>query len=158
MLTSAQKTTLKAHIDASSDLNSFPNTSDGAFAVAALLNLAASPAFIVWRSDVSTEEIRAVLVWGEYDALSVSRQNAFQFLCSNHIVNAALPNVRQGIQSIFAGAQQAGNRAALTAAAKRAASRVEKLLATGTGSDADPATMTFEGAITFGDVQDARTS
>jgi hypothetical protein len=35
---------------------------------------------------------------------------------------------------------------------------VEKLLATGTGSDGSPATMGFEGPISYQDVQAARAS
>ena len=157
-LTSAQQTTLKAAILADSELNALPNTLDGAFTIAVLLNQTAVPDFWVWRTNVSTQEIRSVLVWSEYDTLSVSRQNAFSFLCSNHIVDASLVNVRQGIQSIFQGPQQAGNLAALVAIGKRLAKRGEKLLATGTGSNASPATMTFEGNLTFQDVFDARNS
>lgn len=158
MLTTAHKAALKTHIETSPDLNVFPNDPDGAFAIAALLNALAVPDFYVWRSDVSTEEVRAVLVWSEYDTLSASKQNAFEFLCSNHIVNATLPNVRQGIASIFGAPQQSGNLAALTGVAKRKATRAEKLFATGTGSLASPATMGFEGSISFQDVQDARNS
>lgn len=157
MLTSAQLAVLKADILADPTLSAFPNNSDGAFAIAAAYNQPASPAYIVWRTDVSTENVRNALVWAEYDTLSVSKQNAFSFLCSNHIINAGLANVRQGIQSIFAGAQQAGNLAALVALAKRQATRAEKLFAvSGDGTSGTPATMGFEGLLTFQDVEQAR--
>jgi hypothetical protein len=157
MLTTSQKQALKSEIIASSEdamvaLEADPGSADKAFAVSLLYNQLASPAFIVWKTDVTTIDIRAVLVWAEYDALSVSKQNAFAFLCSNHIVNAALTNVRQGIQSIFTGPNQSGNLAAMIAIAKRAATRAEKLFAAGTGSDASPATMTFEGNLSYQDV------
>lgn len=156
MLTAEQLAALKADILADPTLNAFPNNSDGAFAIAAAYNQLASPTWTVWKSDVSTVDIRNALVWSEYDVLSVSKQNAFSFLCSNHIVNAGLANVRQGIQSIFGAPQQSGNLAALIAIAKRSATRAEKLFSTGTGSVANPATMTFEGQLSFQDVQTAR--
>lgn len=157
-LTQAQKTALKADIIAATDqpmqdLEANPTNSDLAFAVAGLYNLQASPDYIVWKSNVTTVDIRAVLVWAEFDALSVSKQNAFLFLCSNHVVNAALTNVRQGIASIFSGPGQAGNLAALIAIAKRLATRAEKLLkVAGDGTSGTPATMGFEGQLSFQDV------
>ena len=155
-LTTEQLQTLKTDILADPILNAFPNNSDGAFEIAKAYNLLANPAYIVWKTNVSTAEIRAVLVWSEFDALSVSKQNAFTFLCSNHVVNAALANVRQGISSIFTGPGQAGNLAALIGIAKRSATRAEKLFATGTGTTASPAVMTIEGPISLQDVEAAR--
>ena len=156
MLTVPQRQTLLAHINADPTLSEIPNNPDGALQIADILNLLADPAFVVWRSDVSTAQIRAVLVWSEYDALSVSKQNAFEFLSSNGIVDASLANVRQGIASIFAGPNQAGNFAALIVIAKRSATRTEKLFSTGTGSDASPATMTFEGSLPWQEVHNSR--
>jgi hypothetical protein len=43
-------------------------------------------------------------------------------------------------------------RAAVYPHLKRLASQVEKLFATGTGSDAVPATMVYEGGISLGEV------
>jgi hypothetical protein len=158
MLTPAQMATVKADILATPELNAFPNTADGAFAIAALYNQLASPAFVVWRSNVSTPDIRAALIWSEYDGLTISKQNAFGFLCSNGTVNAALTNVRAGISSIFGGAQQSGNLAAMLAIAKRDATRIETLLASGAGTSGTPATMGFEGVVSYQDVQSARNS
>ena len=155
-LTTSQLQALKADIIADATLNAFPNNSDGAFEIAKAYNLLANPAYIVWKTNVSTVDIRSVLVWSEFDALSVSKQNAFTFLCSNHIVNAALANVRQGIQSIFTGPGQAGNLAALIAVAKRSATRAEKLFATGDGTNGSPSTMGWEGVLSLQDVETAR--
>lgn len=158
MLTASQLVTLKNDIAANGVLNTIPNTSDGAFAIAEAYNIPASPAFIVWKTNVSTYEIRSGLIWDEYDALTVSKQNAFAFLCSNGLVNAALTNVRAGIGSIFAGPGQTGNLAALTALAKRSATRLEKLFATGTGTSGSPGTMAanVEGPLPYQDVLTAR--
>lgn len=156
MLTPSQLQALRADIDADGTLSQIPNTPDGAFEIASVYNQLVSPAWTVWKTNVSTHEIRSVLVWAEYNELTVSKQNAFQFLCSNGIVNAGLTNVRAGIQSIFAGPQQTGNLVALVAIAKRLATRAEKLFSTGTGSSASPATMTFEGQLSYQDVLAAR--
>lgn len=155
MLTTEQRSALQAFIQADPVLSLFTPSADNAYAIADAMNVIAEPAFKVWRSDITVYEIRNVLVWSEYDVLSVSKQNAFQFLCSNGIVNATNINVRQGIASIFTGPNQAGNLSALIALAKRSATKAEKLFATGTGSDATPATMGYEGSLGYQDVRDA---
>lgn len=158
MLTTTQLQAIKAAIEADATLNAIPNTPDGAFEIAKALNLTASPAFVLWRSNVATTDIRSVLVWAEYDGLSVSKQNAFSFLCANGFVDARLTNVRQGIQSIFSGGTQSGNLAALVAIAKRDATRAEKAIATGTGTSGTPATSPFSDGwqITYQEVLEAR--
>jgi len=45
-LTPAQQQTLKAYIEADATLNAFPLNSDGAFEIAKLLNLDASPDYL----------------------------------------------------------------------------------------------------------------
>ena len=157
-LTSAQQQTLKTFILGDATLNAFPNTADGAFAIAALINQPASPTFFVWRSNVPTADCKKAMVWTEFVGRSAGERDAWQFMLSNGILNAADANVRQGILDIFSGPSGAGTRAALIAIASRAASVAEKLFATGTGSQAVPATMTVEGSLTFQDVWDARSS
>jgi hypothetical protein len=67
-----------------------------------------------------------------------------------------LPNVRQAFTDIFSGTGNAAtNRTHLQAVSKRAANRLEKLFATGTGSLASPATMTVEGSISYDEVMRA---
>lgn len=157
-LTTQQLQTLKADITAKSapgqpfeGLN--PLNADHAVDVfAPYYNAIASPEFIVWRTNVSTYDIRNVIVWAEYDTLSVSKQNAFQLLISNGIVNAASANVRQGIQSIFAAPGQSGNLAAMIAISKRTARRIEQMFATGTGTTQSPGTMVFEGMVSYQDI------
>lgn len=165
-MTDAQLQTLKTDIAANTNtvtfggsqvaINALPNNDDAAFAIAEWYNDLASPDYWIWRRDVPTRDVRGVIVWAEYDALSVSKQNAFSFLISNGTVDATQANVRQGIQSIFAGTQQAGNRTALTDLARRTASRAEKLFATGTGSTASPAITSLLSPLTFSDVNKAR--
>lgn len=56
-MTPAQLTAVKADILASADLNTYPPGSDGAFAIAALYNRPASPAYAVWRTDTPVAAI-----------------------------------------------------------------------------------------------------
>lgn len=157
-LTPQQLTTLKADILADPALAGQPNNSDGAFAIAAAYSLLASPDFIVWRTAVSTSDCKKATTWTEFIGRSQGERDAWQFMLSNGIINAGDANIRQGIVDIFSGPSGATTRAALVAIAKRKATRAEKLFATGTGSDAVPATMTFEGNLSYQDVQTARNS
>lgn len=150
-LTPAQRTTLLADIQANGDANAIYQTGD-LDALAALYNQPSSPAFIVWRTNVTLAEVKSVLVWSEYDALSVSKQNAFDLLVRDGQINASLANVRGGITSIYSGPSQAGNLAALVAVAKRTATRVERVFATGTGTTGSPGTLTFEGFLSSSDL------
>ena len=112
MLTTAQLQTLKADILADPAFASIPNNDDGNFAIAAVYNALASPAWRVWKTSVTTSECKDAINWTEY----------------------------------------------IMALAKRDATRAEKLFSTGTGSDATPATMTFEGSLSYSDVSAARNS
>lgn len=158
MLTAAQASVLKADTLADPTLSAQPNNSDGAFAIAAAYNLEAIPAFTVWKTDVPTKECKKAMVWTEFIGRTVGERDAWQFMLSNGTINAADANVRQGIQDIFSGAQGAQSRTNLTAIAKRSATRAEKLFATGAGTDVSPATMSFEGSLSYQDVEQARNS
>lgn len=157
-LTLSQLQALKAEIVADATLNAQPQNSDGAFAIAIALNLIFAPAFIVWRTNIPTSDVKKAVVWTEYIGRSVGEQNAFALMISNGIVNGADANIRQGFGDIFSGLSGVNTRANLTALAKRSATRAEKVLATGTGTDVAPATMNFEGSLTFQDVLSARAS
>ncbi len=56
-LTNTQLLSLKALIAATPAMASKPNNSDGDFDIAALLNLDATPAFQVWKTTVTIDEI-----------------------------------------------------------------------------------------------------
>jgi hypothetical protein len=156
MLTQAQLLILKNDIIADPVLNAYPNTGDGAYAIAMVYNLQAVPDFTVWKTNVPTEAVKQGTVWTEFIGRSAGERDAYQFMLSNGWINAADPNIRQGINDIFSGPNGVGTRANLVAIAKRLATRVEKLFATGTGTNASPATMTFEGSLSFQDVLSAK--
>lgn len=156
-LNPSQLQSLKADIAADPTLAALPNTADDAFTIAATYNATAVPDFWVWRSSVPSYEYRGSngIVWTEVDGLSVGKARIFEWLTVGLTtpINAADANVRAGLQNAFGTSQTLTN---LTTMGRRRASRVEKLLATGTGSTAVPATMGYEGAISYTDVQAAR--
>ena len=159
MLTTAQAQALKADVEADPAFASVPHNSDGAFAVAAAYNLAASPAFIVWKTSVNQDEItQNGFTWAEVDNLSVGKARIWEWLFDNtsRSFNPAKANVRAGIVECWSGtAGKLAVQAAVFSHCKRNATRAEKLFATGTGTDATPATMGFEGQLSYADVQSA---
>jgi hypothetical protein len=156
MLTVAQLQALKADINADPELSVIPNSSDGNYAIAQAYNAQANPAFTVWQTGIDTANVKKAVVWTEFIGRSQGERDAFRLMIQDGTINAADPNVRSGFNDIFSGPSGATTRANLLALAKRLSTRGEKLFATGTGSDADPATMTFEGNLTHFDVAQAR--
>lgn len=159
-LTSQQKATLKAFILADPTLSQFPPGSDGAYAIAAIINLPASPDFIVWKTDVSVDDImRNGMNWTRVDNLSVGKARIWDWMTRLGTLNASKVNIRSGIDATWTGtAADDAVRAMVYTHCKRKASVIEKILATGVGSDASPATMEWEGTISYQAVDEARTS
>lgn len=155
-LTTGQLATLKADIIV--NFPSVPNNDDGNFEIAAAYNLAATPAWIVWKTALETKTIFDALEWTAFIARSAGERDAFQLMMRNGVINPSQANVRQGISDIFSGPGGATQRASLLALAKRSATRAEKLFSTGTGTDLSPATLTFEGNLSFADISAARNS
>jgi len=115
-----------------------------------LYNLAST--FYVWRTAVTPAEYRAAIVWSEVDTLNAGAARIWEWVTSNmtETLNGADANIRQGIADAFG--PSTTTRANLLAAAKRFATKAESLFATGTGSEASPGTLVFEGNITTEDV------
>lgn len=178
-MTPAQNAAIKADIQANSDLNAFPNTSDGNSAIAVLYNAPAAPDFYVWRTDVSTAEVFDQIIWANLTPQDVpdttqawmNRSLACQgkqfnlqtILTGRDKIDASKSNIRAGLQDALtgvpSGAGGANKQAGWTALQKnlsRKATRLEKLLATGTGTQASPAVMAFEGSVTYPDIDAAR--
>ena len=155
MLTPAQFQTLGAYIAADPVLSAYPLNSDGAYEIAAALNLPASPAFYVWRSDYSPEQMRAAIVNGitQLDALTASKRDSLLWL-SQGVVNAGLTSSRAAFDDLTG--SQNTLKASLLDGAKRAASRAEKVFATGTGTLAAPAVAGWNGSLSYQDVEQAR--
>jgi hypothetical protein len=172
-LTTAQKQTLNADIIAAADadcaaLEASPDNSDLAFAVASLYNQPAAVDHWVWTTSLTkhaavseTSVDATTFSFTQLIARTVQEQFGWQELWNSTLsCNPSLPNVRQGFADVFSGAQAGplAQRTHLLAMARRKATRVEKLLATGTGSTAVPAVMGSEGPLTFQNVLDAMDS
>lgn len=152
MLNDTQLITLRADIDADPALVQYladgrPNM------VVQAYNTLSTPAFRVWRSDVRQSEIASVFVWTEIDALTNGKARIWEWMRLSETLNCGTTNIRQGLNDAFASANN--TKAAVLAVIKRDAKRGEKLFATGTGSDASPATLVFVGDITDVDVEKA---
>lgn len=157
-LTPAQLQTLKTDITNDATLNAYPVNSDWAAVIADAYNLAATPAFTVWKRNVPLSDVANNLVGTDLSGLSTLNHTRLQtvVLLSQDGVNASLSDRRAFFDDIFSGAGGAATRAKLLILWKRLATRGEKLFATGTGSDASPATMAVEGPMSYQEVLTAR--
>lgn len=158
-LTDPQLQTLKTYIVSQGDLNSLPMNADGDAAIVKLLAApAAGPNNIVWKTNVAIGDVGKAFVGSELAGLTSLNHTRLQTLAIylSSGVNPSLAGNRQFFDDIFSGAGGTGTRAALLVLWKRVATRGERLFATGTGSDAVPATLVVEGTFDPEDVQKAR--
>lgn len=156
-MTPEQHATLKSHIMA--------NTNSGVVAAVAendgmtisiWYSQLSSPAFIVWRSQVPTREIDNAIEFsgaGGFIARSAGERDAFMMISSRGWIDPSKPNIRAAFSNIFSGSGAGApeTRAALLAVSKRTATNVEAVFASGTGSDASPATLVHEGPLSYED-------
>lgn len=158
MLTTAQLQTLKTAINQNPAWVALPLTNSAALLIADDFNLQATPDFVVWRSSVPLDEVmRNGMDWTRVDNLSVGKARIWDWLSRLGTLNPSQANVRAGIDATWVGtAADLAVRAAVYVHCKRLATKAEKLFATGTGSDAVPATMAFEGVLSADDVAQAR--
>lgn len=153
MLTTEQRATLKAAIVANPALNQL--YVDGNLSgLADAINAPASPAYIVWKTSVEVEEImRNGMDWTRVDNLTVGKARIWDWLSRLGWFNPAKANVRAGIDAAWVGtAADLAVRASVYTHCKRNATVAEKLFASGSGTDANPATMTFEGEVSWSEL------
>jgi hypothetical protein len=155
-LTSQQLTTLKTDIDI--NFAGVPNNADGHVTIAAAYNLNASPSFTVWKTSVPIGAVGDNFNGTELAGLTTGNQSRLQTIAqfSPMGINPSLSDRRAFFDDVFSGAGGATTRGKLLILWKRLATRGEKLFATGTGSDAVPATLVVEGLIHANDVERAR--
>lgn len=149
-LTVGQKAQLKTFIQSVPEANLL--LTDGNLSgLADWLNTTASPTFVVWKTKVTRAEImQNGFDWVRVDNLSVGKARIWEWMFQDGPINAAKDNVRLGIDEAWKGtAADLAVRAAVYVHCKRSASRFERVFATGTGSDAVPATMAVEGPIDY---------
>ena len=154
-MTPAQLLILSQDISTKPEFFSLPNNSDAGTTIADWYNTTATPAFIVWRTSVAPVEIMSNgFRWSDIDVMTAGKYRIWQLMAGLEAINPSKANVRQGLNDAFT----AGTPMMLAIAPhlRRSATRVEKLFATGTGTDASPATMVLEDALTYADVITAR--
>lgn len=157
MLTQSQLVTLRAAIDADPALSAEPMNSDGDYNIAVALDAVASPAFIVWKTSVTRTQAMAQMDWTRVDNLSVGKSRIWDWMFNSGSINAAEPSIRAGIDAVWVGtAADLAVRASVYVVCKRSSTRAEKILASGAGTDATPATMSHEGQLSPADVHAAR--
>ena len=154
-LTSGQLATIKAYIVADNGLNALPNTNVGNSQIANTLNAQASPDFYVWLSSYTPELKAAAIDNGitQVDNLTASKRDTLLWWAAR--THDASKAATQAAMSDLCGMQNT-LKAALIDGAKRKAKVIEKILATGTGSLASPATPGYEGTITPDEIEQAR--
>lgn len=157
-LTTAQLATLAAHIRANTDPAVVAALANGADnEIARLYNLDAVPAFVVWRTNVTNDELGDAMNGTEVAGLSSLNMQRLQVLAaySGGSQNMSRADRRSAFDQVFSGAGGATTRAAMAVLWKRNARLVEKVFATGTGSTGSPATLVYEGTISGDDVSRA---
>jgi hypothetical protein len=156
-LTDQQKATLKAYILADpvlAPLTSGPGTDFNSIALA--LNADASPAFTVWRTSISRRDCQSEgFDWTQADNLTTGQARVWDWLFDgdSQSMNPSESGKRAGVSECWKGtAAKVANATFVLNQCKRSATQAEKVLATGTGTQAVPATMTFEGAVSVGEI------
>lgn len=159
-LTPAQALTLKAAINANATWAAYPMSADGYIDLSVVLNEPVAPSFTVWRTNVPTAQVGIAFNSSELSGMTTANTNRLGVMAdySGGTFDASRTDVRAGFDSVFGGAGGALTRAALLITWKRLATGAEKALAAGTGSDAAPATMGYEGSVSPAQVQQARTA
>lgn len=158
MLTPAQQATLKTYIQNDATLNAFPHNSDGAYAIAEALKAGASPDFIVWRTDVTAAETGNAWAGTDIDGMSALNMQRLQLLLASSpggIFDMGRPDRRAGFENPFGTNVNNTSRVAMRAVWKRKANVLEKLFASGTGSDASPGTLTLQGSVHYSEIVSA---
>lgn len=158
-----QLQTLKAYIESEPALAAKPMTMDGAYEIAEVINQVTTPDYIVWKTKVTWDEIMENgMDFTRVDNLTNgSKWRIWEWLFknSNNSMNPSKTNHRAGIDASWVGtAQDLAVRASIYVHCKRKATTFEKVLATGSGTDASPSTMGLEGPVSYQDVHAARIS
>ena len=152
MLTPTQKSALKA-VALADQVASAYITSGNDTGLAEWFNT--PTVHVAWRSAMTPDQSRAAIIQGaaQLDALTVGKRDSLFWLASGDL-KVADPTVRAAIDDLCG--TQSALKAALLAAEKRTCSIAEKTLSTGTGTNAVPATLGWEGTLSGNDISEIR--
>jgi len=99
-------------------------------AIANWYNALASPAVNLWRPHIPVSELNTAIVWADFVALTLGKQNAYFAMTQDGWIDATSANIRTGFGAVFAGASQTN----LVALAQRGGTRFEVLFSTVAGA------------------------
>lgn len=176
MFTPAQITTIRAAIFADPVMAPAAPLGNGPDVIAALFNTV-EPAYFAWRTSTSSNDVNDAIVWANLtptDAADVTtiytnralvcqaKQINLRILIQGRdTVNSAKSSIRAGLQDALslipsgvAGATVSGGWPAVKTAMTRNATRLEKLLASGTGTAAIPANLGYDGMTNSQEMSD----
>lgn len=154
-MTPTQYQTLANHIRANTDpviVAALPLRNDGQIQEWYSVN----STFVVWRSSLTPEQAREAITGGDglaqLDNLTAGKRDSliWAFSSTTNPSNAAQRAAIEGL----CGTQNA-LKAAILAAQKRVATRAEVIYATGTGSNAVPGLLGWEGTLSVNNVSTA---
>jgi hypothetical protein len=116
------------------------------------------PEWVVWRTNVPIDDImRNGMDWARVDNLTAGKARIWDWMGRLGTLDASKPNIRAGIDATWVGtAADLAVRATVYTHCKRPATRGEKVLSTGTGTTASPATMGYEGPLRYVDIEAAK--
>jgi hypothetical protein len=118
----------------------------------------ADSTFVAWRTQVPRNDAQAVgFDWTQVDNLTVGQARIwFDALFEGGFLNAADSGQRAGISEAWKGtAAKIAVATFVLGKCKRFARRGERVFATGTGTDAAPGLLPFEGTLSAQDISDA---
>lgn len=147
-LSLSQMATLKAACSADQTCAALATAADDV-GLAAWFNTAPDPAFVVWRTATSVDEImRNGMDWARVDNLSNGKARIWDWMGRLGTLDCSRANIRAGIDATWVGGgADLAVRATVYTHCKRPATRAEKALASGVGSDASPGVLTYQGSI-----------
>lgn len=130
-MTPAQLAALKADIQARPEFWANDTQLIGDDEIAAFYNLPSDPAVLIWKRDVTINELNSVIAWPDLVALPVEKQLAFQSMIWANTIDMGDPQVRQGIDAIFG--NPSTSRSGIINVGRRTATNLEALFSTGSG-------------------------
>ena len=150
-MTPEQLAILKAYILADSVLSTKISGEGTDFSCVADTMNAIRPTFFVWRKSVSPQELRAAAMIGaaQLDGLTQSKRDSLLWVIGEAIDFTVATN-RTAIDDLC-GSQQV-LKAALQAVQREPCTLAQSLLATGTGTIASPAILTFAGVVSVSEI------
>lgn len=178
IFTPDQVNAIKVAISSDPTMSTAPAGSDGSDAIARLFNVV-DPAFFVYRPTVSAAAVKNAIDWNNLTVadppdstvfytnrvlVCQSRQMNLDIqLVGQEIVECGYANIRRAFQDALVNVPAgAGNTilqagwSAVKVVFTRNATRIEKLLATGTGTAASPANLAYIGPIDYQTIDEIR--